>query len=467
MNPHEVEVVVSDTRLGNYWHAREKRQVVVPPLESPLDIGTMLHELGHADQHTEPAYKKIADLYGTHYRIPSGTTIDLETLQKLIDAIPDLEAVFDPATLTALRQDFKELHDTQAGLYQLAEKRMACRDNRAETFRRDISARLPFQSEAVETLFQKNRNNHAEIIAQLKTMGFVFSTEATPISDFISEEDVVDPTLLETIHKILFTTYDRAEDDYSGAFQPQRLNPKTSQYKYSPADHTLRLIFPVEWFPKTGGSKKKNVELVVPFTEQDNQNLLEHQAEIESELQAIKVQIADLKAQHEHVKNRLEAMDARTLTSLPTKILERDATRRAFQWLRRIRNELGIYFFAPLKLPESMVKPQLAKKLKRMARIAKFRQKMKSDSLTCETVMEDGLRHGNEESALEIDIRLALKDAYRSYKAQVSKMRLERKGREFGIVLMAGMTPQKRKDLAHPEKAFRRKSAEQLKRRTE
>jgi len=53
-NTHDAEVLVPEKRISNYSHGVLGTEAIVPAPESPLDLATMLHELGHVDQLEDP-----------------------------------------------------------------------------------------------------------------------------------------------------------------------------------------------------------------------------------------------------------------------------------------------------------------------------------------------------------------------------------------------------------------------------
>lgn len=53
-NAKNADVIVPEKRIANYSHGVLGAEVIVPAPESPLDLATMLHELGHVDQLEDP-----------------------------------------------------------------------------------------------------------------------------------------------------------------------------------------------------------------------------------------------------------------------------------------------------------------------------------------------------------------------------------------------------------------------------
>jgi len=110
-----VKIIVSDKRLKNYVYLEkggklvdsegaspEKNdRVVVPPLENLLDVGVMLHELGHAAQYNDEGFSVIKDFYGLGKQ--SVESVSLGVLDEIMSALPETQA------LAPMLAEFKSL----------------------------------------------------------------------------------------------------------------------------------------------------------------------------------------------------------------------------------------------------------------------------------------------------------------------------------------------------------------------
>jgi len=58
---HDAKIIVSSERLTNYWYDCEEKPpfAIVPPLESLLDIGIAMHEMGHGEQAFDPKFRDL------------------------------------------------------------------------------------------------------------------------------------------------------------------------------------------------------------------------------------------------------------------------------------------------------------------------------------------------------------------------------------------------------------------------
>lgn len=108
----DIEVYVATERISNYYYEADTKRVIVPPLESALDIGIALHELGHADQYRDPRLE--------------GLTGDAElTVDNILAAVPEARAQFDAdkikgffaknQVLSALGREVGDLERAAAG----------------------------------------------------------------------------------------------------------------------------------------------------------------------------------------------------------------------------------------------------------------------------------------------------------------------------------------------------------------
>lgn len=122
-NPHEAEIWVTVERTGNYHATRGGDEALVPPPESPIDLAAMLHELGHVDQISDPAFAPLARLDRPSAPLYNESLQERlqnakRDLEALITAVPDVEAIADPEALRALREakTFLELDAANARL---------------------------------------------------------------------------------------------------------------------------------------------------------------------------------------------------------------------------------------------------------------------------------------------------------------------------------------------------------------
>ncbi len=119
----------------------------------------------------------------------------------------------------------------------------------------------------------------------------------------------------------------------------------------------------------------------------------------------------------------MEEIGLAELVSLPTKMLERDATRRAFEWMRTIRQKAGVDLFAPVVAPE-----------------APSRSTTKENSSGCASYAAGARQEGDR--SLTMTAKEDLQQALATY--QADRLRFKRPGEEGpGITPVAGGTRKK------------------------
>lgn len=91
-NSHNTKIVIAHERTVHSWSDREKNLLFVSPLETPLDIAKMLHELGHVEQAHDEAFAKLLPLYGQEWSFDDLQAITPENFSRILDAVPDLES---------------------------------------------------------------------------------------------------------------------------------------------------------------------------------------------------------------------------------------------------------------------------------------------------------------------------------------------------------------------------------------
>lgn len=111
-NLHKVKIILA--RGANYSFDFEKREIIAPPLESPIDVGILLHELGHADQDQDEKIEGLSDFYGLKierpYTLREEGVAQEKTVERLaqtiIKAAPLTEKIIKR---TLLNDNFSEL----------------------------------------------------------------------------------------------------------------------------------------------------------------------------------------------------------------------------------------------------------------------------------------------------------------------------------------------------------------------
>ncbi len=114
-NAKGADVIVPERRIGNYSHGVLGTEAIVPSPESPLDLATMLHELGHVDQLEDPETMAFSGFAGISkaFMVEGGMkalgATDVERikgaqghLKAVLAAVPEAHASADAEAVSAL-----------------------------------------------------------------------------------------------------------------------------------------------------------------------------------------------------------------------------------------------------------------------------------------------------------------------------------------------------------------------------
>jgi hypothetical protein len=143
-NGSATDVIVPDKRIMNSSHGVMSVEVTAPAPESPVDLGTLLHELGHIDQFNDPETSSYASFSaiskpfmvdGELHRLGLDDAQRLHAakghLTAVFAALPEAREAADPAAVAAfegastmeeLEPAAKRLRDTLALPVRMAER---------------------------------------------------------------------------------------------------------------------------------------------------------------------------------------------------------------------------------------------------------------------------------------------------------------------------------------------------------
>jgi hypothetical protein len=246
-NPHGVKITIAEDIFTGSYNS-ENKSINVRPLEYPHDLAVLLHELGHADQSTEPEFMALWDQYGEH---------------------PDPSA----RPTEWLRNDFKNLAKSMPG----------------------IDKYLPGEEFLQE---------HGRLM-----QGFEPLTKER--DSLASQIEILSLKLAQGPEMKM-----RALKEY---LTPTQLEARREEYKG-----------------------------------------YEHEAEeIKREIAPLSARAAEVDSQIDDLKKKIKEMtdntDLKKLLSAPTSILERDATKRALLWMRKIREKAGVDLFKSSEVPKERI----------------------------------------------------------------------------------------------------------------
>lgn len=409
-----VKIIVSDKRLKNYMYLEkgaspEKNdRVLVPPLENLLDVGVMLHELGHAAQYNDEDFSVIKNFY--HLGKQSVDSVSLGVLNEIMSALPETQAL--APMLAEFKSLLKKVDSKTAEIFHKESEIFSLERGLMKDVTELMDRTLPFKRELEES----NYDSKAEARKALETMGITVSDEKpealekrqgkpVTLEELLEEEDKPPPPLCEddlsadglhAIHNALFRSFPI----------------DTAQIDYDAAAHSLRLRLPVYLSYDMG---KRSMSLKVPFSPEDFAALREMRQTAARKIATAQVEIARLEEEVAAARNRMKALSTldefKRLINMPRRVMERDATRRAFQWLRKVKQATGADVFSQIKADAAHLK---------------LIRKDDDKSGGCEGSMVS--------EAMQVDIegKVSVKDylatAYRTHGATLENMRIKKPG---------------------------------------
>lgn len=433
-NPHDVKVLVATEHLENYSYSDERKRVLAPPLETPLDVGVLLHELGHADQYHEERFKEIVRLYRKEKDLRGGKVCYdkiMDILSEVIRAVPEVAQVMDEEGLEQLRRLDVKRRETFDARREI-NRRMDALDRREaqlmpKTFAAMLEKALPldtFEEEAVilDEDIADHEGDTAYAAARLEKM--LQGLEAAGFR--FHDAEVRDVEIGDGLTKTLVPmTRERTKRDVrtmTGVVHhvTKSASAFDTEYEYDADRNMLRIRFEPTSSPELCGM---HVDLELEMSVDTYEDVM-------SELDAIAAEIKELEAKTDAIIRTVRSgeaaqvtlirhMNIRDIASVPTRMMERDATRRALQWLRKVRREVGVDFLARHEV--------------RAETAIQWRYRVP----TCEDSVDQNL-HTEDVRTIQTTVREDLKAALRTYGADKSRLFKPDDEDERGITPIAG-----------------------------
>jgi hypothetical protein len=425
-DPHGTEVIAADEHIENYQYEDDKGRAFVPPLESPLDVSVLLHELGHADQFRDARYQPLVPFYGRAQKVAAGVPLAsesmLEMLEAVTQAVPDARRVMSADDLAQLGRLRDRVHDEKQTTRE-QERTLAERENVREatlaTFvfdllgkRTDVRKLDQEIHAAVESTDgaapDRVAKRTASLADRLEALGFRFGrqVEAMPMtgSGFPNEwrrfgkrqDPAASPAELRTI---LRTFIEGGE-------------VRTSDLRYDPASKRLSLKMRVPYDASRGAivgieleAEPEEFEAYARGRATDDEQV----AFMEGKVAEASERVRDA----EHAATRfVDLLGGKDVAMLPSRMMERDATRRALQWMRTIRERTGVDLFAAHHVaPESLVA-----------------NRTRVPDGDCVGSTAAGVEAGEVSDKVEVKVLKDLKDALASYGADDLRLRPDDEG---------------------------------------
>lgn len=376
--PHGVEVVASDVPLANYHYEDEARRAFVPPLETPLDVGVLLHELGHAEQHGEERFKKITPLYARSKPFASGDKpVSLGAFLELVDAVseavPDARPVFDHEAreqLGRLEARRSEALARKSAAERALIEQEGLRDDELRSLLGDALAGADLRSIADEAKQLGFREAHLvpplaaspaveALLVRLEAAGFRFEGSEAVTATIAGAAKpgegfgATRPRSERLVRRRAVTTADQVSAIVASL---EEASASDADLHYDPSSETLYASFTVD-VPQAGRGRVL-VEARVPDDQFAGYAKLRRGADrvVEELERKCDEEFEGVEAADKAVRHLLGGVNLKDIAALPTRMMERDATRRALRWLRQVRDKTGVNLLAPhLVKPEHLV----------------------------------------------------------------------------------------------------------------
>lgn len=401
---NEVSMVMSKERLPNYHYNSVDKITFVPPLETALDLAVALHELGHAGQFHDERFAPLNKLYGLEKREKPL----LDKIATVRATIPEIQEFITEKDLVMISSMSDTISQRNIELMKLNSRANVLQTQETTNRFLYIDDLLDSRLEELTSLYEEaysrlrsipkdapeykdtEKNEIAKLIKKMEKMGFIFAKkqEDPSISDtpFLSKDDITSIEWVNKLTQITFSSYYILGDKYLDS--EKKL---TSFHRLTSPDRETILVIVASRVSKEKYEKyaaeQKNLE-------RDINKIKQEKLVIEEEKK--RLQIAK--------ENIMDSLHIKDLPALPTRMMERDATRRAFQWMRELRQKYGIDLFKSVRVKQGEHLPEI--------------RRIEEE---CETSITAGLKEG-EEKIIRTDAKRDLSIALKTYRAGTKEM---------------------------------------------
>lgn len=384
-NQTQNDIMVAEEPLENYQYKHQARCSFVPPLTSPLGIGVLFHEQGHAAQSHDAKYEKLDSLYiksrdiGVNSELVSYQVIK-DLVAKILMVAPEAGEILDESekkeALRRLKIESDKMQKLDNAASEKINKMAGVRDEQGEVLKKNINKHcgalspqallLEYQEikERMDSLAEKEGIDAAvmawkeeipALISKLEAAGFRFATGKMPPRE---EEEASEHVFGEPVEeKEVEQLHIKDIDDW---YAMQTFLKMINKLPYENAK--------IEYHIK---KKKMIVRFNVHLLEAARQVILDLDVEpddylamrgeisvLDKKLAALAAEKADLEEEKKFagklMQQAYKTSGLRDIIAYPARFLERDATERAYQWAEQLKERAGIDLFKPLAKAEIM-----------------------------------------------------------------------------------------------------------------
>ncbi len=354
-------IYVAEKRQSNHYFSNESKSVTSPPLETPADLGILLHELGHAKQATEDRFQEIGKEYGRsiqNMESPEQRQAMLESWKKSMPDIDIKQLEIRLSVWDMLRTKVFEEQKKQA----LAKEAVAKIKNELDVKRFESLMRDPSFRAFYTDLEALRSGSSSEVIdAFYKKHGVMFESLGTPFPfAFPGETRGVKPSAAEqaTLESregvaSLFDVLRRPSFHADPGLEPQAT--------FSPSELALKFQLMVTQHDDKTGSEISARELLMrlPLKSEGVITATPEESTLNENWIAAQTTAAEQMKQTAEATSAMFGYLAETgllgTLDLPRKLLERDANAKAMIWLRKLQQQgVDLFKAAPADEPPTV-----------------------------------------------------------------------------------------------------------------
>jgi hypothetical protein len=353
----ETKILISKVRLENYHYSPVESSVLAPPLESGLDIGVLLHELGHAVQSREEQWQK----YSAGYEIRA-SSVRKYPESALLDAINALEKLRDEESLVAVPSEVAQELIENKNIFLKADRSTNWREGGHSAFEEQMKLKdefihehFPATKQDLDGWINTLESGDETVLEELKRVGIFLSSleDRTFVPDYHdldqhdSSSDADRAKILKDPQEMRRIQIDVLRQLRDALFsEPNDETPESNALFYIPRPHGDQVF--VEFTVDSHHRIRANIPFRLTATQDEYQEFARQMSELEEKQIKLARAYKQLQADNERLyQNTLdlflanEDVLARDLER-PRKMIERDATRRALVWLRELKQKHGI-----------------------------------------------------------------------------------------------------------------------------
>ncbi len=352
-------IYVAEKRQSNHYFTGESKSVTSPPLETPADLGILLHELGHAKQSTEERFQEIGKQYGHSIQDMKSTELRQEMMESWKKSMPDLDSGQIESRMVVWDRLREKVQERQQKLTR-AKEAVTTIKNALDSKRFESLMREPaFQGFYADLEMLRTGGSQESIDAFYKKHGVIFETLGSAFDDLfpgvplrVVKPSVDEVTALESREGVtaLYNSLRHTSFHAAPGFEPKA--------KLLPSELTLE--FPVM-------VTRQDNETGFEIAEQQLLMRLPLKSEVVMSTTPEEVALNEnwVRAQTEEAEQMKQTAEATSAMfgylsesgllgtfDLPRKLLERDANAKAMIWLRKLKQEgVDLFKAAPAEEP--------------------------------------------------------------------------------------------------------------------